>query len=416
VTDLSTVDEQINTGDLYGAVRALRELAGTAPLGDLLGPLRRAAAAAGFEDLEAAAAAVQERPGDPNALYELGYAAIERNVAQIAVAALVEADRLAPGQRVVITELVAAYERCDRYAAAVAVLRANDGVLQDWPDRYLVAVNAMQAGDVETARRYAAALPAPDGQWVHAGRRLDGMVSRAALLADRLDERDLRGWHLVLNGAVLTTVSPYGLDDGMNGRFAFIQDSPAGCRRTLDRLAVALRAAGVTPSTVSLLPERSSHILGLAAATVFGLPAVPFAPERTDTIIVAYDLNEPDEETLRALWGVRAEGAVLVEQASCWTDPPAVAADLTGFLHQVVVAPWGPRLTAEGRTPPDERPAQEIAAEIAAAVADPDDEVAPGDSDADFAAFVDVVRDRWPSAGPRDRAFSPGPVGSSRFA
>ncbi|GIJ44921.1 hypothetical protein Val02_18070 [Virgisporangium aliadipatigenens] len=419
MTDLHTVDERLDAGDLYGAVRALRGLADGAPLVDLLAPLRRAAEAAGFDDLAGAATAVRERPQDPQALYDLGYACIERNIAPLAVAALTEADRRAPGQRTIIVELVAALERCDRYAEAVAVLVGNDGVLADWPDRYLVAVNAVQAGDLDTARRYASALSTPDGDWAHAARRVQGMLARAAALQGqpgRLDGRDLRGWHFVLNGAILATVSPYGFDEGMTGRYAFLQDSMGSCRRTLDRLTGALRAAGSTPSTVSPLPDRSSRILGIAAANVLGLPVVPFAAERTDTVIVAYDLNDSDEQTLRALWGERAPGAVLVEQASCWTDPPAVAADLTGLLHQVAHAPWGERLTVDGRTPPDDRPEEELAAELVAAAPGPDDDIAPGDSDADFAAFVRAVGADWPGTGARDRVFSPGPVRSSRFA
>jgi hypothetical protein len=417
VTDLRSIDERLDAGDLAGAVRGLTALAGTVPLADIVVPLRRAAAMAGFTDLDEAAAAVRAQPEDPSALYDLGYACVERNVPAIAVAALTAADRYAPGQRAIVTELVAAYERCDRYADAVAVLAANDSVLVDWPDRYLAAVNAIQAGDLETARRYGSTLSTPDTDWAHARRRIDGMLSRAALLDDRLDDRDLRGWHFVLNGSVLATVSPYGFDDGMTGRFAFIQDSPAGCRRTLARLGTALRVAGTAPSSVSLLPDRSSQIVGLAAAVVLGLPSEPFAPDRTDTVIVAYDLRDLDDDTVRALWGRRAAGAVLVEQATCWTDPPPIAADLTGLLHQVVVAPWGARLTGgPERTPPDDRPAEQIAAAIAAAAPDPADETAPGDRDEDYARFVTAVRDQWPPPGERDRVFSPGPVRSSKFA
>ncbi|MGA5290130.1 hypothetical protein [Streptomyces pseudogriseolus] len=36
----------------------------------------------------------------------------------------------------------------------------------------------------------------------------------------------------------------------------------------------------------------------------------------------------------------RAPGEVMHEHASCWTDPPPVAADSVTLLHRSVVAPW----------------------------------------------------------------------------
>ncbi|NEA29857.1 hypothetical protein G3I70_46250, partial [Actinomadura bangladeshensis] len=165
------------------------------------------------------------------------------------------------------------------------------------------------------------------------------------------------------------------------------------------------------------LPDRSSTILGLAAARLLGLPAEPFAPGRPDALVVAYDLNETEVEGLRE----RAEGQVLFEHASCWTDPPAVSADVTGFLHQIVKSPWGEqlRITPEGRAetmPPDERPVAELAAEIVRAAPEAvEDDGAPPDPDEVLAGMVRAVRGHW-LTGPRDAVRDPGPVRSSRFA
>jgi hypothetical protein len=40
-----------------------------------------------------------------------------------------------------------------------------------------------------------------------------------------LDRQDLRGWHYVLTGGVLGSLSPYGFDVGMTGRWAYVSDS-----------------------------------------------------------------------------------------------------------------------------------------------------------------------------------------------
>jgi len=49
-----------------------------------------------------------------------------------------------------------------------------------------------------------------------------------------LDRQDLRGWHYVLTGGVLATLSPYGFGAGMTGRWAYLSDSADGCAAVLD--------------------------------------------------------------------------------------------------------------------------------------------------------------------------------------
>ncbi|MFI2205047.1 hypothetical protein ACH47Z_30525 [Streptomyces sp. NPDC020192] len=89
----------------------------------------------------------------------------------------------------------------------------------------------------------------------------------------------------------------------------------------------------------------------------------------------------------------RAPGQVLHAHASCWTDPPAIAADSVALLRQSVVAPWGEQRGS----------------------ADDGVERGPADHDAGFAAFASAVRGSW-LRGDRARVRSAGPVTSSRFA
>jgi hypothetical protein len=161
---------------------------------------------------------------------------------------------------------------------------------------------------------------------------------------------------------------------------------------------------------VALLPDRSSRILGLAAARFFDLPTREYEPGLRDVLVVAYDLNEVTEDAVASLHE-RARGQVLFEHATCWTDPPGVSADVSTLLQQRTIAPWEPQLTADGRGEADERPAEVIAADILGAEASADCSV---DADADFVAFVRAAAASWLS-GPRDRVRSAGPVRSAKF-
>ncbi|MGW2775798.1 hypothetical protein ACWC4C_25305 [Streptomyces olivaceoviridis] len=426
---LRTAWETLDAGDVPGALRQVRAAGEDQPLDEVALVVGRAAGSAGFGDLADASAALAAAPEDPRALYDFGYACVERGVPDLAIPALRAALRLSGGALPVLRELVSAYEDEGRHREAVAELTRHEDRLANWPDRYLLVFNAVLGGDLELARRQRALLPDPeDERWRPARERQDRMLARAADAgrAGRLDAADLRGWQYVLGGTVLGTLSPYGYDAGMNGRYAWLQDTPDQCLRGLLRLRDLLAATGVRPRSVSLLPDRDSRVLGLAAAEVLGLPAEPFAPGRADTVVVAYDLDglaahDGGPELVGELFE-RAPGQVLHAHACCWTDPPAVTPDSAALLHQSVVAPWGPQLrpSADGgveRGPADDRPEAEIAAGITAADPSPDpgDGDGPADDDARFAAFATAVRGTW-LRGERARVRSAGPVPSSRFA
>ncbi|WP_329395887.1 hypothetical protein [Streptomyces melanogenes] len=421
--------ECLDAGDLPGAVRLLRAAGEDLPPGEVALVVGRAAKAAGFDDLDRAAGALVSRPEDDRALYDFGYACIERGLSFLAVPALREVLTRNPGALQVVRELVAAYESENRHGEAVEVLARHESGFEEWPDRYLLVFNAVMAGDLALANRHFALLPDPeDPMWLPARQRQRRMLERAASAApaSALDRTDLRGWQFVLGGTVLGTLSPYGFGAGMNGRYAWLQDSYGQCLRGLLRLKALLDAAGVRPRSVSLLPDRGSRILGLAAAEILGLPAEPFAPGCEDTVVIAYDLNELAEvaegpEILGQLQD-RVPGQVLHEHASSWTDTPVVTADSVALLHQAVVAPWEGQLRAgeDGeveRAGADDRPDALIAADIVGADPSPDegDGETPTDPDEAFTGFVTAVRDSW-LQGERTRLKSTGPVPSSKFA
>ena len=181
---------------------------------------------------------------------------------------------------------------------------------------------------------------------------------------------------------------------------------------------------------MALLPDRSSQILGAAAAATLGLPAVDFDPGEpaAHSLVVAYDLTQTDPAAVAAL-RQRAPGQILLERATCWTDPPRVTADVSGLLGQTVTPPWAAQLGrlqdgGVGPGPADDRPVEVIAAEIVRAAPEQDegDGGAPPDPDEGLRRFVETVtaartRDRdggW-LGGIREYVPDAGPVPSSRF-
>ncbi|MFE6905430.1 hypothetical protein [Streptomyces erythrochromogenes] len=412
---MDEVRRLLKQDDLPGAVRSLRPHAETAPIAELAKAVRALADEAGFEDLADAARKAAKRPREPQALYDFGYACVERGISFLAVAPLREALGLLPDSRTLLAELVSALEDERRHAEAAALLSGRGDPLPAWPETYLLVHNTLFAGDLDTAERLVTGLPEPeDPQWEPARARQarqvlrsgqSRRVQRGAGHPDPFGPADLRGWHYGLTGGLLATLSPYGWDAGMTGRYAYLGDTHEQCRHGLARLGLALEAAGRSPATVSLLPGRSDRILGLAAAAVLGLPALPYDPDRTDTLVVAYDLNRADPDLVRTLH-TRTPGQILAEHATCWTDPPAVSADFSTLLCQYAVPPWRQ----------DDRPEEEIARDVAAADPAPDggDGATPPDPDGAFRAFAAGVAPGW-LTGPRDRVASPGPVPSSRF-
>jgi hypothetical protein len=275
-------------------------------------------------------------------------------------------------------------------------------------------------------------LPEPeDAAWTPARQKVRRMLARAGIAraVTPLDRQDLRGWHYVLTGGLLASLSPYGFD-AMTGRWAYLSNSVASCAATLQRLTLLLDAAGTAPQSAALLPDRSSQILGAAAAATLGLPTADFDPGKpaAHSLVFAYDLTKADPGAVAAL-RERAPGQVLFERATCWTDPPRVTADVSGLLGQTVIPPWAAQIrrlddgTAD-QGPADDRPVETIAADIvhATPLQDEGNGNTPPDHDEGLRRFAGAVtatgtreRDGGWLGGIREYIPDAGPVPSNRF-
>jgi hypothetical protein len=433
--ELERAQGLLASGDISGLLRHLRAHGEALPLAEVARLVGGAARLAEFADLAQAAAAVAEGGDDSGtedarALYDFGYACIERGINYLAVRPLVRALELAPDAVPVLSELVAALEHDGQHARAVAVLEEHESAMQ-WVHRFQYVYNALMAGNLEKAAEGFGRLPVPeDAVWAPAREKVRRMLGRAGIArtVTSLDRQDLRGWHYVLTGGVLGSLSPYGFDQGMTGRWAYVSDSVKGCTAALHRLKLILDAAGAAPESVALLPGRSSRILGTAAAAALGLPAADFDPDQpaAHSLVVAYDLTETEPGAVAAL-RERAVGQILFERATRWTNPPRVTADVSGLLGQVVVPPWAAQMRrledgTVGQGTPDDRPVEAVAADIVYATPEQDDGdgKTPPDSDGGLRRFVEAVtaageRDGCWLGGVREYIPDAGPVLSSRF-
>ena len=356
--------------DIPGLLRQLRAHGGALPLGEVARLVAGAARLAGFDDLAQAAAAAAEAgdgcgPRDARVLYDFGYACLERGAGYLAVRPLARALDLAPESAPVLSELITALEHDGQHARAVAVLEEHEPVM-GWVHRFQYVYNALMAGSLDKAADGFRRLPEPqDTAWAPAREKVRRMLARACIArtASPLDRQDLRGWHYVLTGGVLASLSPYGYD-AMTGRWAYVSDSAASCAAALRRLGLILDAAGTAPQSVALLPDRSSQILGAAAAATLSPAGGGFRPRQpaAHSIVVAYDLTKTDPDAVAAL-RQRVPGQVVFERATCWTNPPRVTADVSGLLAQTIVPPWAaqPRRLDDGTTgqgPADDRPSR----------------------------------------------------------
>ena len=127
--ELQAAQGLLASGDVQGLLRYLRADGEALPLGEVARLVAGAARLAGFEDLAQAAAAGGDGAEDARALYDFGYACLDRGAGYLAVRPLARALELALDAGPVLSELVAALEQDGQHARTVAVLQEHEPVL-----------------------------------------------------------------------------------------------------------------------------------------------------------------------------------------------------------------------------------------------------------------------------------------------
>lgn len=372
---------------------------------------------------------VANNPENPNALYALGYELIEQSLPGIAATVLARAYAIAPGSEVILTELSTALEMVGLHLEACQFLRAAPELLEEsFLCRYLLAFNSLMTGDLDEPSRLLPLLQqSRESDYIYMTQRIAGMLQRADVLRGvaRLNQQDLRGWHFVVNGTLLLHLSPYGFNEGMNGRYAYIQDSNKLILEGIQRLLAVLNAWNVSVPRVFVLPDRNSAILAHAVAQVLHCPLEEWSIKGSQSpgLIVAYDLEELTSELLLQLHEHRP-GQLLWSHATCWTKEPPFAADLQTYLYQTNISPWekGTTINAEPDTALPQRLSSASNEELATHIVE---SIAP-ESLNDLQELVAISQAVQTLAGPhaagafrqegqRRRQENSSPVASSRF-
>jgi hypothetical protein len=374
----------------------------------------------GADPLAELAGATVRDPDSPDRLYDLGYALIDAGAPAIAATVLWRCLALVGDSEEVVCELISALESALAYPDAVAVLESHAALrARSFLCQYLYAFNAAMAGRLDITRTALTQL-APDSEET-AGLRdtIRGICERADSVAGAcaLDARDLRGWHYVLTGGLVLHQSPYGFDDPMHGRYAWLADSLPRIATGLERLAELV--APLELPCVYAPPGRDHEIIALAAARRLGLPVAPWPAVGVPApgLVVLYDLAElPSADIPRLIQ--RRPGQVVFAHASPWTTDSPLAPDVTTLLYQTLVPPWGAHAIVDpdsrrvSESAPDERSSEAIARDIADSAGLDAAELA-ADQPASWAALV--TRAWPPRPGARSRLWAGGPVPSSRF-
>ena len=397
VEKLNAARAQLGAGDPRTAFQTIRgALQHPAPaledlrlFVDAIATFRDIARAIAGEELGSVVESVVKSPDDPGALYDAAYALYEQQLFGIAATLLVRANRLAPGQAKIVTELATTLEETMSYGEASLVLAAS-GLVGTHPFvTYLAGFHGIMSGDIEEARKAVTTMAGSTGDLAIMRDALEGMAVRAETLrAAKIDlgEHGLSAWHAAISGSILLHESPHGFDTPMRGRYAYVADSAGLMRLGIARVAALLRAEDLFPSRVVAAPDRASQILALATSRVLDVPCVPWSVSEGEGLFVAWDMDKTSDEGF--LIALRAQGPrrILWSHASAWVDPFPYSPDLTTLLHQQITHPFlGGALVRDPATgkvepaPPDPRPIQALAEEIVTSAEDPSQSQTPGE-------------------------------------
>jgi hypothetical protein len=358
-TTFTEASQALNNGDSQQAFRSLRTILRypghpllTAYWGQSFGLFAEIARIFVSDEFAAKVQKVADNADDAEALYDLGYDLIEYGLPEISSTVLTRANTISPGYPGIACELVCALEKDSLHAEACRVLRAAPQLLADnFICRYLLAFNSIMTGDLIEPHQILPSLQTSEDETeVFMAARIADILQRAELIQgySTLDWQDLRGWHYVLTDGLLLHISPDGFNDGMNGRYAYVQDRYPLIREGIARLIAVLNAWEIKIPQVLVLPDRNSTILAHAIATILACPVVEWNDLEPDVpgLVVAYDLGMLESDLLEQL-SDRYTGQFLWSHASCWTEDLPFAADFTTYLYQFNTAPWDRNIGTE---------------------------------------------------------------------
>jgi hypothetical protein len=349
--DFATAFSRLETIIAYPA-----KLKSNTELNDALNLLADSLGNKGLEEIAALAKNLANNMEDPQAVYDLAYTLLEANLPCIAATILdyaIKNIRLDDVRSDIVTELVSCFEAMMEFELACNLLKQQSGLLEkDFMCKYLLAFNSIMCADINTARYCLDEIRADDSRIDNSKQifmieRIHRMIARFDAISAyyTVDKNDLQVWHYVLSGSVLLHVSPYGFNDGMNGRYAGLQESYSLCRLGIEYLAKVFAAIKKTPECIFFLADRDSEIMATAVAMYFNLALEKWTENKKERsgLIVAYDLSMIECDIQKSLIE-RREDQLLWSHITNWTKNHPISADITTLLAQAVLPAWGKKL------------------------------------------------------------------------
>ena len=335
----------------------------------------------GRKELAEVAMAAVEKTNRINMLYQLGYQLGEANLHSMEDTVLSYAisnfEQHEQYPRL-ITELVYCLETMGEFEQACKILKEQPRLLEtNFMCQYLLAINSIMCGDINTAKKMRHQFLANDNIEIKMAERIRRMIERFDAIEnyESIDTNDLQFWHYIITGGILMHVSPYGYENAMYGRYGVLQEGYKNCLMGIQYLKNNLEKAGISPTCIYSLGDRSSDILAHAAAEYFQLPLKPWVDEELNetSLIIAYDVTSSFDTLYLEKLKQRHPRQILWSHVTIWDKDQPIAADITTLLAQVAIPPWGkqshPRLLDNGEPilhtqPSDQREVTEIANDI----------------------------------------------------
>jgi tetratricopeptide (TPR) repeat protein len=333
--------------------------------------------------------ALLARPGDPGTLFALGYRMVEESRPEVAVALLErslragldEADAVAVRRELAYARLQSRdFTGCLRTLAPLD----DDPSLSETEalDVLLVqAEAAFYARRRDLAQRFLerAEEGVPEDDQRERLDALHGMLGRGARFPS-LQALGLREWHFIQHAGVILKVAGGYFEDGSRlGRYDVLDLRLDMVAFLLQRLLHLLERLGLSHQIVMPVSPVAAP-LGHALALALGVPCVEDLSLRRGRSALLVAANALEYTPLVASLARHRPELRLFSLNLDWEHDAPVCPEVTGVLARRVFLPWEERYALDPRSkqmrpvPADERPAEEVGAELFAAMrALPDD-------------------------------------------
>jgi tetratricopeptide (TPR) repeat protein len=287
---------------------------------------------------------------------------------------LEKALQLKPGDVDAAHDLAIAYARRFDIPKAVAALESVPAETDFWAFWFLTkcwllnSEPAKAAPAIASMDRYLEQNPGEEGFEI-----LQLKVEELKEIAKRFrtiqqPQTHIRDWQYIQYGSAILDYFDEGDDkDVAGGRYVASWGSLQGLRENINTLKAFADHLSLSFTGIKYINDRHSAIIGLAIASIFGLPAAAYRSEadNSNCLVVAGNTSSFDEfEELRTV----GDGLVIYALNHNWLQNSFVTPDIIGFMSQSYYFPWDVTLrVVDGKVdeiPPDNRAEDEIVDEL----------------------------------------------------